>query len=301
MKQFIITGIIICSILTGCSSKKAEEVSKADTVAFEPPPPVSSSAAVVNTKDSTHKFVRTADLKFRTQNVIKTTYAIEGIIDRMNGFVTSTELRSEVNSISSKRLNADSLVETTHFTVINEMIIRVPNTRLDTTLKAIAKYIDFLDSRTIKADDVSLQLMSNNMTAKRNQTHVQRLTNDIDNKGKKLGETADAEENLSFRMEKADNARMANLTLKEMLAYSTITLTIYQRPDIRVEHTLNTEISNDYQPGIGSDIADALHSGWLLLRAIISFLIGLWPLILFGTVIYIVFIRIKKKPTNKQQ
>jgi hypothetical protein len=183
--------------------------------------------------------------------------------------------------------------------VVNEMVIRVPNTRLDTTLKAIAKYIDFLDYRTIKADDVSLQLLSNNLTSKRNSVHVQRITNAIDSKGRKLQETTDAEESLLNKAEQADNARIANLNLKDQIAFSTITLNIYQRSNIRIERIVNTEEKNAYHPSIGSEIVDSLYTGWTILWAIISFFITIWPLILIAAILYILYIRYRKSKQNK--
>ena len=42
---------------------------------------ISSSAAVENGKDSTRKFIRTAELKFKVKSVVNATYAIEHIIN----------------------------------------------------------------------------------------------------------------------------------------------------------------------------------------------------------------------------
>src|ERR1051325_8628834 len=48
---------------------------------------ISSSAAVENRKDTTHKFIRTAELKFKVNSVIKSTLSIENIVTKSNGFV----------------------------------------------------------------------------------------------------------------------------------------------------------------------------------------------------------------------
>ena len=177
----------------------------------------SSSAAVEKNKDTTRKFIRTAELKFKVKNAIKATYAIEDITARFDGFVTYTKLNSDVTNKITLPISADSSLETTFFVVENTMTIRVPNTQLDTTLKTIAKLIDFLDYRIIKADDVGLQLLSNNLTQMRVDKHSTRLINAIDNRGKKLHETTNAEENLLNKQEQADNAKIANLELKDQI------------------------------------------------------------------------------------
>ena len=89
------------------------------------------------------------------------------------------------------------------------MTLRVPNIKLDSTLKDIAKSIDYLDYRIIKADDVSLQILANDFTQKRATNNYSRITNDIENNRKKLNETTDAEEIVFSKQAQADNAKIA--------------------------------------------------------------------------------------------
>lgn len=145
---------------------------------------VSSSAAVENTKDSSRKFIRTADLKFRVEDVKNATYKIEDLIAKYDGFVSYTNLLSNVDNRSVIPISADSSLETIYYTVENNMTLRVPNIKLDSTLKDIAKQIDYLDYRVIKANDISLLLFSNKLTQKRLKKHSDRLSEAIDNKGK---------------------------------------------------------------------------------------------------------------------
>jgi len=173
---------------------------------------VSSSAAVEKNSDSHRKFIRTADLRFRAKNTVKSTYDIEDITVSHGGFVTSTELRSQIEDVHTTPVSSDSSLETTKYTVVNNMTIRVPNTQLDSTLKDIARNIEYLDYRTIQAEDVALQILSNNMTQKRIYKNETRLTRAIEQRGRKLGETTDAEELLIEKQEQADQAKINNLT-----------------------------------------------------------------------------------------
>lgn len=223
MKNVKTILVIALSItLFSCSPKASEEAPMSDSTSVM----VSSSAAVENKKDSTHKFIRTAELKFKVKSVIKSTYDIEDITARIGGFVTYTNLTSDAYSTETKEISLDSSVIVTRFIVTNSIIIRVPNTKLDTTLKQISRNIVYLDSRVIKADDVALQLLSNNLTIRRSDKNEVRLKNAIDNRGKKLTETTSAEELLLNKQEQADNARIANLSLKDQINFSTINLTI---------------------------------------------------------------------------
>ena len=279
-------GIILLFACAGCSPKRAEESIKTDstTVAL-----VSSSAAVENKKDSTHKFIRTADLKFKVKSVIKSTYNIEDLTARQGGFVTYTNLTSNIDEHESEKISRDSLLITTRFTVTNTITLRVPNTRLDSTLKEIAKNIDFLDYRIIKADDVALQLLSNNLTINRSGKNETRLTKAITTRGKKLKETTEAEELLLNKQEQADQARISNLSLRDQLNFSTINLIIYQPQTIKHELISNDERKKEYEPGLGTKIVDALLNGWDILEAVLVFIINLWGLILIGGVVFLTY------------
>jgi hypothetical protein len=285
----IILGLGLSILLFGCSQSRNERMEKSVMADSTSNAFISSSAAVENGKDTTHKFIRTADLKFKVKSVIKSTYNIEDITNKQGGFVTFTNLTSNIDNVTNIAVSADSSLETTYYTVSNSITLRVPNTKLDTTLKEISKNIDYLDFRIIKADDVALQILSNNLTQKRYAKNEQRLTNAIDNRGKKLNETTVAEEVLLSKQEQADNAKVSNLSLMDQINFSTINLSIYQRQTIKRELISNDKNIDEYEPGFGSKILDALKFGWDILEAFLVFLIKLWGLFLFGIVAYILY------------
>lgn len=256
---------------------------------------IPSSAAVENGKDSTRKFVRTADLKFKVKSVITSTYDIEAITAKQGGFVAFTNLTSSISNVTNTAISADSSLETTKYVVSNTITLRVPNVKLDTTLKLIAKNIDYLDYRIIKAEDVALQMLSNDLAQKRAAKNEARLTNAIDNRGKKLQETADAENALYNREEQGDNAKIANLSLKDQINFSTINLSIYQRETIKREMIANEENIDEYEPHLGIKIWQSLKGGWHILAAIFLFLVEIWGLILFGIVGFFVYKKYIKK------
>lgn len=249
---------------------------------------ISSTAAVQNKKDSLRKFIRTADLKFKVDNVQQSTYIIEDIVGRNDGFVTLSNLASTVNHKNTVKVSEDSLLETTYYITENTMSMRVPNTNLDTVLKQIAKQVTFLDYRVIKAEDVSLQLMANKWTQKRAEKHYARLEKAIDTKAKKLRETTEAEESLATKEELGDYSKIENLSLIDQVNYSTINLIVYQREVIKRELIENEKNIREYEPGFFSKMKDSLKGGWLFLEGFVLFMIRLWPLIPIGMILWIV-------------
>lgn len=287
-KVKLILGFGLVMALWGCSANSDQRTQMAsdEMVEAEPSNFVSSSAAVVSAKDTTRKFIRTADLRFKVKNVIQSTYDIEDITSKQGGFVTSTELTSRIDHTTTTSISADSTLESTYYTVTNSMTLRVPNTKLDTTLKEISRNIEFLNSRVIKAQDVALNILSNNLTQKRLDKNEGRLISAIDNRGKKLNETANAEELLLSKQEEADHAKISNLSLADQINFSTINLIIYQRKAVKYELIPNNKNIDAYTPSFGNKLLESLKLGWNLLEGLLIFLIKCWGIFLFALIAY---------------
>ena len=276
-------AILILGIAYSCKNASENEnaVSSADySTATTDSGSVIASSAAVQPKNSNRKFVRTADIKFKVKNVAKSTYAIENVTNKFGGFVTYTNLESHINHKEETRVSQDSILETTKFTVDNNITIRVPNTKLDTVIKSIAKEIDFLDSRLIKADDVTLQMLSNKLAQKRSESTEKRIANSIDSKGKKLNQVMTAEETLDSKKEANDNKTIENLSLNDQVNFSTLTINLYQRESIKHELYASEKSINNYRPNLGLQIWDSLKTGWFMLESIVAFIIQLWAIFL---------------------
>ncbi|KLT68748.1 DUF4349 domain-containing protein [Flavobacterium sp. ABG] len=279
-----LTTLATVTLLYSC--KKADDASLNDqtadyATAVADSATVSSSAAVEK-KDSKQKFIRTADIKFKVKNVAKSTYAIENTVQKFGGFVTYTNLQSNIQEQIKTKISQDSTLETTKYTVENNVTIRVPNTQLDTVIKTIARQIDFLDSRVIKADDVSLKLLSNQLAQKRNVVTEKRVAKAIDTKGKKMTDIMQAENALATQKEAKDNTIIDQLSMEDQINFSTITLQLYQKETTKQEITASDKDSNAYKPNLGIQIIDSLKNGWYILEAIFVFILNLWPFILMG-------------------
>lgn len=246
---------------------------------------ISSNAAVEKNSDPNRKFIRKADIKSRVNNVIQSTYNIENTIVRQGGFVTHTDLHSQVEETNQSAISSDSSLVTTRYTVINTMTLRVPNYKLDTVLKEIAKNFVFLDHRVISADDVALQLLQNNMTQTRVAKNETRLIRAIDNRGKKLDETARAEELLIEKQEQADQAKIDNLSLLDQVNFSTIELNIYQREETKRELIANDKNIGQYSPSFIYKIWDSIKTSWIWIENIFIFFLQFWSIIAIGVIV----------------
>jgi hypothetical protein len=291
----IVLTLLALGLVFSCKESAAyEDANYKEEAASDSTSVVSSSAAVKN-KNSNREFIRTADVKFKVKNVTKSTFAIEDATTKFGGFVTYTNLQSNIHSEDRSKVSQDSTLVTTKYKVDNNITIRVPNTKMDTVIKTIAKQIHFLDYRIIKADDVSIQLLYNELEQKRSNSSEKRLKNAIDSKGKKLNQVVKAEETLEAKKEQNDTAKLQNLSLQDQVNFSTLTLIIYQDASIKQEMVANEKSINAYRPNIGSQIWDSIKTGLFMLEHIISFVVVLWPFALIGFIGFFGYKKFLKK------
>jgi hypothetical protein len=266
---------------------RLEEKSSLENQHPSPETYISSSAAVENPNDTTRKMVRTANIKFKVKDVIRATYNIENIVIKHNGFVENTNLASQINDIKETCIKEDSTLVTVYYSVVNTLILRVPNTELDTTLKEIARLVEFMDYRIISAKDVSLDLLAKRLEQIRLARYEGRMINAIDGKGKRLSDVSDAENNLLRKQEQADEARLANLQILDKIKFSTITLYLYQNQDIRYEVIANEKKIAFYSTPFGTRFVNALKFGWTIVVEIVLFLINSWSIILMAVLLFL--------------
>lgn len=240
----------------------------------------SSSAAIENRSDTAHKFVRTADIKFKVEDVEKTTYQVEDIISNHGGFVTLTQLNSNAANTDRIAISKDSSAEITHYSVTNNMTFRIPNEMLDTTLKDIARLIGFLDYRIIKADDISLQLHSNQLAQKRAQQHAGRLMNAVDRGSKKLDDITNAEVTADQIQANRDEALLSNISLRDQVNFSTVQLALYQPAATKKVVVANEKEIVPYEPPFLQKLWQALGSGMNVIANILVGVVQIWPLLL---------------------
>jgi hypothetical protein len=281
----VLMAFVIVAILFSCSANQndKQELLTADRL----DQPVSSSAAVQHTKDSGRHFLRTADLRFKVKDVATATYNIENIISRHGGYVSYTNLASQVNNKSITQVSADSSLEMTRYTVTNMITLSVPNNRLDTTLKDLAGHIDYLDYRVIKAEDISLQLLANTMENRRSEKFQQRMEREVAKNRKKLAETTDAENRMMNTEQKADEATIANLDLTNRVNFSTVKIEIYQNEAVLNQMIAFEKEIEPYQQGFPAALKDAVVAGWSIIEYVVLLVVRLWAVILIGIGVYL--------------
>ena len=285
---------VLAGLCLHCSSRhEAEEGVLDKAQADEAYAPTLSSAdttvALPTDASSERQFVRTADLKFRVKDVAQTTHVVEDLTHRYGGFITRNHLSSAEVSTQSVQVTADSLLETTEYRVENNLSLCVPNPNLDSLLRELSRQVQFLDYRIVNADEVSLQLLENKLRLQRVTQAEKRYEKAIDGGGRKLGETLQGESGRLSLQQEADAHTISNLSLSDQVHYSTVKLTLYQRPT-RVQEKVAVPFDvPTYQPGLGTQLAEAFLEGWGIIEILLVVITRLWALWGMALLVWLVY------------
>jgi hypothetical protein len=248
-----------------------------------------SSSAAKEPNDPNKKFVRTADLKFRVKEVVKSTQQIEDITSKFGGYVAYTNLESQQVGSSIEPYGEDSLIEVSKYQLKNEMVLRVPNTRLDSLLRAIGGLVDHFDYRKIEAGDVTLQYEMNERSAKVDRRTGGRIEDAIDGKGRRLYDITDAEDLVRTSATSADAADIENLRLLNDVKYSKVTLSIYEKPNVMTSISVSDAVYQKYKPSFGTRLLAALSHSWKFILEIFLFFMQIWFIPVIGLIVFLVY------------
>ncbi len=225
-------------------------------------------------------FIRTADLKFEVQNVRQATFAIEDIVRQYGGYVSFTRLESEKMQVRQVVLSEDSVLEITDYRVFNEMSLRIPNYKLDSSLRAMSPLLVFLDFRNITATDMGLEILTKQLESKRLSKHENRLEKAIDNKGQKLNQIADTEDKLLENQTQADQSQVEKQKIMQEIAYSTVKMYIYQPAQTRKQVLENMNNMDRYDLPFFTKLADSLSVSWKAFLSLVLWLARIWWILL---------------------
>ncbi|WP_185248670.1 DUF4349 domain-containing protein [Chryseobacterium bernardetii] len=289
MKTNYITLSLSAVLLLGIySCKKVEATSVEPEASADSKTIVSdsvSSVASMEVKDK--KFIKTADINMKVKDVYNATIAIEKSVQDLGGFVTKSNMQSNVAYEDTYNTSDTEAMLIKKYKTENTMQVRVPTEKLGELLTAINTNKLFLNSRTINAEDVTANIKYSELEGKRNQKTSENIEKIKPNKDK-----VTLDDN---NMSEANLQKLNTMSMADNLKYSTVDIYI-KEPKLRIAEiaVTNTDsIDNKYKYNFIHDAKDGFVYGFYLIQRIIVGLINIWPIVLIaGGVIY--FLRRRK-------
>ncbi|PRB00794.1 hypothetical protein CQ046_17425 [Chryseobacterium sp. MYb7] len=298
MKTTYITLSLSAVLLLGIYSCKKGEVSSKELEAYA----TTDSAAVVlsdsissvaDMKVKDKQFIKTADVNMEVKDVYNATIAIEKSVQDLGGFVTNSNLQSNVVSENTYNTSNEKAMLVKKYQTENRMQVRIPTEKLGELLTAINTNKLFLNSRSINAEDVTANIKYSELEGKRNQKTSENISKLKTNKDKvTLDDKNMSEGNLQ---------KLSSMNMTDDLKYSTIDIYI-KEPQLRIAEiavTNTTSIDNKYKYNFIYDAKDGFVYGFYLIQRSIVALINVWPLVLIAAII-IYFLRKRKVSKHAQ-
>lgn len=250
-----------------------------------------SSAATMKVKDK--QFIKTAEVNMEVKDVYDATISIEKSVQELGGFVTHSDLKSNVVSENTYNTSDEEAVLVKKYQSENTMKVRVPTARLGELLTLVNNKKLFLNSRSINAEDVTSGIKYAELEGKRIKKTGENINQLKTNKDKvNMSNNNKAEDNLQ---------QMANMDVTDQLKYSTVDIYI-KEPKVRIATiaVTNTEsIDDQYTFDFLYSLKSAFVEGFYLIQKIIVGLVAVWPFLLIGSVI--IFMVRRRKPAKKQE
>jgi hypothetical protein len=284
------TGILIALILPACNSER-KNMTEMNAVLSDS---IADKTGITNVTNipkqlPSRRFLRTGDLKFKVQNVMEATSFIENKTGQMGGFVSNASLISSVQDSTSTSVSPDSALQTLHYSVQGQLILRVPDNRLDSLLNVVQTLSRFLVYRNITAEDVSLRLLTNQWGNHRADYSRQRISNDINRQESKLSETIKAEDKFDEQAANADQAALSNLALEDAIQFSTVSISIYQDPGIQSSLLIRDKPVVPFDLSFWSQVRVSAGEGLQILEDLAIFIVRIWALIAIAVLIWFVY------------
>jgi Domain of unknown function (DUF4349) len=238
----------------------------------------SSAVAKISGIDSIRQFARTAELKGRVKEVLAATLATENIALQHGGFILSSQFNEVTEQVNRSAIHADSMQETTLFHQNCRLTLRVPVGHLDTVLRQIGRLATVLEHRQVSAEEVTLNLLRQQLTRLREQAFQQELPENDPNTA-----TEPAKLRRDSRLN-ADESELNRLELHDRVQFSLVTVEWRDASNIRSARIANTELPT-HRGNMGYRLAKAASGGWILLGDLLITLTYLWPVwLLLGAV-----------------
>lgn len=235
---------------------------------------IMSSSAARPIADSLGQFIRTANLKFKTKNVVQSSFAIEDIVAENSGYIQHSKIQGEIQREDLVRFSKDSAWKITQFVTVNHLTARVPVAKLDAALKDMRPLVTYLDHRIVDAENIGFDLFYNQLKQARIAAYSQK-SEQFSSK-----DQAEMSDQVLQRQMESDDALVENMRQLDQVRFSTIDIYMYQNSEIRKEKVVFYEEVDSYNAPFGSAFLESLSDGWRVIQVLVLLLVKAWSILL---------------------
>gem|GEM_PF-461189 len=220
------------------------------------------------------KRIRTADVRCRVNNVFNATSALEHAVLGMNGVIVESSMRNSFGQLSEAPYSADSLKRIQLYSPTAYLTLRVPAAGLDSIVRILTSMSSFIESRTLKEEDKTLDYLSNALKNKDTEEHVNEVTPGKKNTTLDVAAYQDAKRNLAI------DRKIINLGILDDVNYATFSVQLFQSEVADIQVVVDPH--KVVRAGFGTELLSATSEGVDIFRNVFIFLLRLWPFWIIG-------------------
>lgn len=289
-------SLVLCLLLAACGaeteSRTAQPMSAANVVAAaeiaaSAPQPAAASALTADTQTlinlpeaAERRLSVQADIMFRTDNVRKTSQAINDLTAKYGGFVLRNNINSHTEAEQDYRLTDGNMVRITRYQSTGDSLIRIPRLQAAAFLKDLQPHIRLLQSQQFEAEDLEWSLLQQTLAGERHRRHAERVD-------ALPAKRSDAEQGKNLAAESSeiqgrqDEARLQQAILQDRASFANIALHFEQMPLLHRENFSDTEyMAAQLRPPFAVRLLASLTAGWDMLITVLLWLLRFWWLYL---------------------
>lgn len=231
--------------------------------------PVPSAPKVSSDIMAKRKIIRTGEMKFKVNNLEKSTRVIQALTEKCNGFI------SNMNQNNSSYLAS------------NILAVRIPIDQFDYFLFQMKEEALYADYIRVNAKDVTEEFIDIEHRLKTKKEVQRRYIEILQNKAKTVEDVLAAEEKIRVIQEEIESREGRLRYLKDNIALSTINIEMYQELE-------QGEAEIVYEKGFFSKAKDGFVNGWNFILELLVGLINIWPVLIVVSLVFLFRKRIKR-------
>lgn len=253
---------------------------------------------ITSINSPSRKRVKSADARCRVPSVFEATSKLERLVTSLGGVVVESSLQNESVQQYQLPYSTDSIKSIQLYTPTANLTLKVPVERLDSVDQSLTAIASFIEHRVIKDQDMTLKYLANAMKNEQHEVKTAKEEKVAERREKIAAKRApsatvnvnttvspaseEASQNAVAYQDQKDDAvidrRINNLAILDDVAYSTLTIQLYQPQVTDVQIVLNpAQIS---RAGFGTELLTAVKNGAEVLRNILLFFVQIWPFLL---------------------
>jgi len=262
--QLLFGALVVGAASCGKAEKQSESANEAFALNAPPPPaapaePVGGAnrdtplpAQVGPPAAATRLLIYHAEVRLKATTMLRAAASLDSLVRRNGGYLSAA---------TETRADGEWRQETT---------IRVPPLQFQVLLNSLTE-LGTIEEKKLSTDDVTAEHadVAARLQAKR---AVERQYTVLLAKAQKIKDILDIEEKIGEVREEIEATESRLKSLNDEVAYSTITLTLYQ--------PLPQSIPDAPVVSLGSRATEAFYDGWQLFVSLLLGILYLWPLVL---------------------